>query len=136
MIKALSLKPIDFISKFEDKDEAKPTVWKVRGLTRLEWLEVENSIESSSVTMDGENIKQISNQTNNGTVHKLFMDYGLIGWENFLDHNSKSLEFSSANKDCIPKEIRDELASRISSLTSLDEAQRKNLERPLQSSSG
>ena len=125
MIKALSLKPIDHVSKFEDA-EGEPTIWKVRGLTRLEWLEVENSIESSSVVMDGENIKQISNQTNNGTVHKLFMDYGLVGWENFLDDEGMAIEFSSANKDRIPKEIRDELAAKVSSLTSLSASQRKN----------
>lgn len=130
-IKAISLKPTDFTSKFDSEEG--PTVWQIRGLTRLEWLEIENSLQSSQISLDGDNIKQISNQTNSGTVNKLLLDSGLVGWANFTDDAGATIPFSSTNKDLIPKEVRDEIATKISQLTSLDATKKGNLSGLLQS---
>lgn len=123
-IKAISLNPISFKSKFDD--DTNPTIWKIRGLTRLEWMELENNMQTSSITLDGDKVKQINNQSNTGTVSKLLIDCGLVGWENFVDAEGKVIAFTEAGKDQIPRDIRDEIASEISKLTSIDSTQTKN----------
>lgn len=126
-IKALSLKPIEYFSKFDDAENPEDrTVFLVRGLTRLEWLEVENSYQSSEIAIDSEEIKTISQNTNIGTSNKLLLDFGLTGWRNFTDDSGKEVPFSNASKDMIPREVREELCSEISKLTSISTAQRKN----------
>lgn len=123
-IRAISLKPVEYISKHDDPDN--PTIWLIRGLTRLEWMEVENTLQSSEIVMDGDNIKQIANKQNVGTVTKLLVDNGLVGWRNFLDEDGKEIPFTKENFDRIPKEICDELAGQISNLTSLSKEEQGN----------
>jgi len=106
---------INVISEFDfvcdgDKDESgnlksDATTWKLRGLNGMEWVKC---VVTGSVN------------------HEMVINYGLVGWNNFLDEKGNEMEYCIANMSRIPPDILTDIFLQINSASTIGDEERKN----------
>lgn len=113
-----------------EKDVENPTVFVLRSLTAGELAAIEDKVTQLHQT-DGEEMT-VSIFTGRQSI--MALRAGLRGWRNFCFENGSEVPFKSDKKgvpveetlDCIPVEVRQELANEILSKTRVKEDEAKN----------
>ncbi len=114
--------PFDFVVEEEREMPAKKqTIFKLKNLTVRESERIKNSLFSKHGVG-----KTATEQLLIGSQERQSLEIGLIGWENFIDQDSKPIPFSQAKFDYIPAKYRAEIALEIRGESELMEDERKN----------
>lgn len=104
MTKALKIvSQYDFTAPSDDSDDK--TVWKLRGLNGLEWIEC--------------------TQTGKTDVVKVITK-GIAGWSNFKDDEGNEIPYSIGNMGRIPPDILIDIYLSVNQSTTIGDQERKN----------
>lgn len=122
---ALTRKTIDYILESERQlDKSQQTIFKIKPLSAKQYAKIQDSMRFHRKEDGEQNIENL------GTYTYEVLIYGLAGWENFLDQEGNQVKFNSKsydeNIDCLPLDIRFELANAIMELSILGGEKEKN----------
>jgi len=99
-----------------EKDEAKPTRFKLRPLTQFDMLEVSGEI---MVDEHGQMKATFKGQS-------MVLRRGIVGWEEFKTPDGKKVKFSEKNIELIPFVTLAELAGRVMEGATLSDEEKKD----------
>ena len=94
----------EFISEHDDEEEVK-TTWILRSLTGLEFLEC-----CSAGFVD----------------HEKIINYGLVGWKDFMGADGNPIEFHRADIQRIPATYLQDISFKIQTISTVSEEETKN----------
>jgi len=100
----------------EDREDENPTRFKLKPLDGQQYMGV-----MAEGNIDDDGMMSFSESTMKKTLK-----YGLIGWDNFTDAESKAIKFSRLNFGRLPVGVLTELFSEIIRMSSLNEEDSKN----------
>lgn len=102
-----------FWLKLDEKDPASAE-FRLRPLTELEFIDVQNeaSYSRKRFTLSTEGVRAT-------------LAYGLLDWKNVLDEDGAEIKYSMAQAEQLPKAVLDRLASKIISVSLLNDTEKK-----------
>lgn len=116
-IKALTGLVAEWYTPDDERDEAIQSQFKLQPLNGMQYIEIMSHGEAL----------ESGNFLVNHIGRQLLLKYGLVGWKNVEQVNGDPLPFSRNNIEMLPAAILAELGNEILTVSSLVEAERKNL---------